>query len=133
MRNPRVLLLAGAIALFSSVVIWRWMSGRGLVTINATNVPIFKVIKSIESQGGVKIVTNADPATPVTLYLKRVPVYEAMDTLAIRADGDVRLAYIAAPDKKQIADVLTAFASGANPGGWAVLSAGFGGGGGAGL
>jgi len=133
MRNPRVMMLVGAISLFSTVIIWQWTSGWGLVTITANNVPISKVIKSIERQGGVKIVTNADPAMPVTLYLKRVPVYEAMDSLAIRADGDVRLAYIAAPEKKQIADVLAAFASGANPGGWAVLSAGFGGGGGGGF
>ncbi|MEI6339335.1 MAG: hypothetical protein WCQ57_12255 [Verrucomicrobiota bacterium] len=127
MRNPRILMLAGAITLLSTVVIWRWMSGWGLVTITVTNAPISKVIKSIERQGGVRIVTNADPSMPVTLYLKRVPVYEAMDSLAIRADGDIRLAYIAAPEKKQITDVLAAFTTGTNPGGWAVVSAGFGG------
>ncbi len=130
MRNPRILLLSGVLLLCATLVIWRWMSGWGLVTLNVEKAPLSKVIKSIERQGGVKIVTNADPATPVSLYLQRVPAYEAMDTLAIRLDGDVRLAYIAAPDKNQIAAVLAAFTGGTNPGGWTVLSAGFGGRGG---
>lgn len=129
MRNPKALLFAGVLAICATVVIWRWISGWGLVTIRAEKTPLSKVIKSIERQGGVRIVTNADPATPVTLYLDRAPVFEAIDTLAIRVDGDARLAFIAAPDRKQIADVLAAFTTGANPGGWTVLSAGFGGGG----
>ncbi|MFZ4682895.1 MAG: hypothetical protein ACOYMS_10350 [Terrimicrobiaceae bacterium] len=133
MRNPKVVLLAGVLALLATVLVWRWISGWGLVTIHADKVPLSKVVKSIERQGGVRIVTNADPSMPVTLYLDRAPVYEAIDTLAIRVDGDARLAFIAAPDKKQIADVLAAFTTGANPGGWTVLSAGFGGGGSGGM
>ena len=133
MRNPKLLLFAGVLAICATVVIWRWISGWGLVTIHAEKAPLSKVVKSIERQGGVRIVTNADPATPVTLSLDRAPVFEAIDTLAIRVDGDARLAFIAAPDKKQIADVLAAFTTGANPGGWNVLSAGFGGGGGGGM
>jgi hypothetical protein len=128
MDSSRIFVLGGIAACLCALVVWRWVSGWGLVTLDYTDVPLSKVIKSIESQGRVKIATNADLSTPVTILLKRAPVYEAIDTLAIRLDGDARLAYVAAPDKKQIAEVLSAFTSGTDPGTWAVFSVGFGGG-----
>lgn len=132
MLNNRVLLLAGVAALLAVVMIWKWVAGWGYVTVNVHDAPLAKVIESIESQGGVKIRTNADPATPVTMLVERVPAYEAIDTLAIAIDGDARLAYVAAPSDRQIKDVLAAFSGGNNPGGWAVFSGGFGGRGGGG-
>lgn len=127
MQNSRVLVLGGIAAILCSLVVWRWVSGWGLVTLDYTRAPLSKVIKSIERQGRVKITTNADLSTPVTITLNRAPVFEAIDTLAVRLDGDARLAYISAPAKKQITEVLAAFSSGSNPGGWAVFSSGFGG------
>lgn len=124
MRNPKTLLLAGILVLLAGVLVVRWVSGWGLVTLDCKDVPLAKVIKSIESQGRVKITTNADPATPVTIRMHRAPVFEAIDTLAVRIDGDARLAYVAAPDGRQITDVLAAFMAGSNPGGWAVFSYG---------
>lgn len=128
MYNRRILVLGGVALLLCVTLVWRWMSGWGLVTVDFTDVPLSKVIRSIEHQGRVKIATNADLSTPVTILLSRAPVFEAIDTLAARLDGDARLAFLAAPEKKQITEVLTAFTTGANPGGWSVFSAGFGGG-----
>lgn len=128
MDNRRILVLAGVALLLCATLVWRWMSGWGLVTVDFTDAPLAKVIRSIERQGGVKIATNADLTTPVTILLNRAPVFEAIDTLAARIDGDARLAFIAAPTKKQITEVLAAFTGGTNPGGWSVFSAGFGGG-----
>ncbi len=132
MFNSRVLLLAGVAALLAVVMIWKWVAGWGLVTVNVHDAPLAGVIKSIERQGGVKISTNADPATPVTMLVEKARAHEAIDTLAIAIDGDARLAYVAAPGDRQIKDVLDAFARGANPGGWTVFSGGFGGRGGGG-
>ena len=81
------------------------------------------MIESIERQGRVEIGTNADPATLVTIRLNRAPLFEAIDTLAVRIDADARLAYIAAPTGSRSKAVLTAFSSGANPGDWMVFSA----------
>jgi hypothetical protein len=122
MLNNRAFLLAGVATLLAVVMVWKWVAGWGYVTLKVHDAPLAKVIKSIERQGGVKIRTNADPATPVTMLVEEVPAYEAIDTLAIAIDGGARLAYVAAPSDRQIRDVLAAFAGGNNPGGWTVFS-----------
>ncbi len=126
MLNNRVLALAGVAALLAVVMVWRWVAGWGYVTVKVHEAPLAQVIKSIERQGGVKISTNADPATPVTMLIEKGSAYEAVDILSIAIDGDARLAYVAAPSDREIKDVLAAFAGGNNPGGWAVF-AGWGG------
>ena len=130
MQNSKTVWLGGLLVVLMGIVIWRWMSTSGFVTLNFQDASLSKVIKSIERQSGVRIATNANPTTPVTIRLKKAPVFEAIETLAVRLDGDVRLAYLAAPAARQINDVLAAFKSGVNPGGWTVLSYGGGGGGG---
>jgi len=127
MNSSRFKILAGVGGLFAIVLLGYWISGWGTITLHADKVPLSKVIKSIERQGNVKIVTNADPTTPVSLEVRRAPVFDVIDTLAIRLDGNAQLAYVAAPDRNQITNVLAAFRSSANPGGWSIFSAGFGG------
>lgn len=109
------------------VLAWRWWTERGLVTLAFTSTPLSNVIKSIERQGRVEIATNADPAALVTIRLNRAPLYEAIDTLAVRINANAKLAYIAAPTSDQIRAALQAFSSGANPGDWMVFSAQLGG------
>lgn len=125
MRNLRAAGLLVLTVLLTSVLGWRWVSQRGLVTLNYANAPLSQVIRSIERQGLVEIRTNAEPTTPVTIRLVRAPVAEAIETLAVRTDGDARLAYIAARTGDQITEALAAFGAGTNPGGWAVFSSGF--------
>ena len=126
MRKQTALLLVVA-ASAMCVLVWRWWSERDLITLRFSNAPLSTVIKSIERQGRVEIAANADPATLVTIRLTRAPVFEAIDTLALRIDASARLAYIAAPDREQIRDALRAFSSGANPGDWMIFSAPWGG------
>ncbi len=124
MRNPKVMALGAVLVLLLGIVTWRWISNWGLVTCNFREAPLSKVIKSIEWQGGVTIVTNADLSKPMTLMLDHVPVMEAVDTLSLRLDGDARLAFVGAPTSKQIKEVLAAFSTNNNPGGWTVFSGG---------
>lgn len=131
MRNAKVYFLGGLVALFAGILVWRWVSGWGLVTLEFRNAPLAKVIKSIERQGGVKISTNADTNQLITIFLTKVSPFQAIDNVATLVDAEARLAYVAAPAKAQITEVLAAFNGGTNPGGWYVSSGGFGGGGGA--
>lgn len=128
MDISRVKILAGVGGLLALVFLGYWISGWGTITLHVKQVPLSKVLKSIERQGNVQIVTNADPSTPVTLDVRRAPVFDVIDTLAVRLEGRAQLAYVAAADRAQIANVITAFREGTNPGGWAVFSASFGGG-----
>ena len=109
------------------VLAWRWWTERGLVTLAFTNTPLATVIKSIERQGRVEFATNADPAALVTIRLNRAPLFEAIETLAVRINANAKLAYVAAPTSEQIRAALRAFSSGANPGDWMVFSAQWGG------
>jgi hypothetical protein len=129
MLNTRTFLLAGLTAVVAAFLVWNWISEWGYVTLDVHDAPLGKVVKSIERQGGVKIATNADPSTPVTMLVERVPAHEAVEVLATAIDANTRLTYVAAKDAGQIKGVLNAFSAGNNPGGWVVFSA-FGGRGG---
>lgn len=123
-------ILIGAAVLMAMVMAFFWFRGDGRITLNFDDAPVGKVIQSIEHQAGIRIVSNVDPAKPISIHLKRAPLFEALDTVAVRADGDARLAYVGAPDDARIKDVLSAFAAGTNPGGWVAFAPGWGGGGG---
>ncbi len=62
---------------------WNW----GLITVKVTDVPLSKVIKSIEWQGWVKIYTNLPLDTKVTMQVDHVPLAEAMETLSANVDA----------------------------------------------
>lgn len=66
-----------------SYLYWNW----GLITVNVTDAPLSKVIKSIEWQGWVKIYTNLPSDTKVTMYVDHVPLAEAMEALAANVGG----------------------------------------------
>jgi hypothetical protein len=120
--------LLGVVGLLAVLVIWRWVAGWGLVTVNFVEAPLGKVIAAIERQGRVKVATNAPLDTRVTLQLRNAPVFDALDTLAVRMDGDLRLMYVVAPDRAQTLAGLGALTSSGRPEGWKMFSAGFGGG-----
>lgn len=126
--NKRTVFL-GIVALsLASVIIWRWVAGWGLITVNFVEAPLSKVIASLERQSRLKIATNADPETKVTLQAKSAPVFEVLDTLAVRLDGNMRLAYVLAPDKSQAFAGIAAISVSDRASGWKTFSSGFGGG-----
>ena len=88
MRKLRTALLLVIAASAMGVLAWRWWTERGLVTLAFTNTPLSAVLKSIERQGRVEIVTNADTAALVTIRLNRAPLFEAIETLALRIDAE---------------------------------------------
>ena len=94
--------------LLLGIIVARWVAGWGLVTIHVTDAPLGTVITSIAKQGHVRIETSLDLTKPVSLDVDRVPVSEAIDDLAVRADASWRLVYLAAPTK---ADLETALIS----------------------
>lgn len=128
MSQRHKILFAALLVVLGGVVIYHWFSDRGLVTLEFDNVPAGKVIKSLERQGGIRVVTNGDLTAPISIHVKRVPVYEAADTVAVRMGGNLTVAYVGAPDSKQVDNVLKAFAANTNPGDWTAFAGGFGGG-----
>jgi hypothetical protein len=87
MPSNRTSIVGGVIVLLliANIVNYFW-SSWGLVTIHAKDEPIGKVIKSIEWQGWVTIYSNVDPNEKITMSCDRVPLPDAMETLAANVD-----------------------------------------------
>lgn len=99
-------------------------AGWGLVTLDARDTPLSKVLDTISRQGGLDIVSNLDPTTPVTIKFKRLPPVEALDLIAARVEASWRLAYLGAPAPAAITTALDAFRSGAPTPGWTSYNGG---------
>ena len=92
----------------------------GLITLSFTDAPVAKVISSIERQGHVRVGTNVPPETPVTIHMKKVPLMDALETLSVRLEGDLRAVYAGAPTKTQAASALEELKTGKRSDQWAV-------------
>lgn len=104
--------LAGLVIVIALVTIIWMLWPDGLITLNFTNAPLSKVVASIEHQGRVRIVTNMPPETPVTIIVTKVPLMEALETLSVRTESDLRAVFIGAADKSQVTAAIQDFKSG---------------------
>ena len=119
------LFLPGLLAVLVLIwVAWQVYAGWGLVTLDLRDAPLAKAIAAISRQGGIEIVSNLDPSTPVTIKVKRVPPVEALDIVAVRTEASWQLAYLGAPEAGAIDDVLAIFRAGGKTTGWASFNAG---------
>ena len=99
--------------------VWRnW----GLITIHSENKTLAEVIRSIEKQGGVTVKTDLDMNVPVRMYVDKVKLTEALETLSTLTESRWRLAYLVAPDKGAIAGALGQFTAGQRVEGWKAIS-----------
>jgi hypothetical protein len=95
-----------------------WWLNRGLITLEADPMPLSEVIRTFERQGGITLKTSIDSSTPVTLSLYRVPVMEALDTLSVRLDARLQVAYVFGPSRSEIQSFLGQWTSGKPPEDW---------------
>lgn len=96
----------------------------GLVTIHARQQPLAKVVSSIQRQGRATIRTDLPGDTLVTMDCDKVPVADALETLAANTQSRWRLVYIAAGTRTALKSFTL---SGSQvPDGWKMLSIPFG-------
>jgi hypothetical protein len=126
--RSRLFLLIIVAIVMGGYALWRWLDGRGTVTVNFVDAPLGRVAASVGRQTGLDIVTNADLEQKITLQLRRAPVFDALETLATRIDGSLRLAYLMAPDKAALASGIALLTVSEDASGWRVTSPGWGGG-----
>jgi hypothetical protein len=98
----RLLLLAGISLLLAGILIARWLSGWGLVTIHVKDAPLEKVLSSIARQGHARVETSMDGAKKVSLDCDAVSPAEALDIVAARTESSCRVVYLAAPTKEAL-------------------------------
>jgi len=118
MDRRRLLLPATLAGLLLFWAAWQIYAGWGLVSLDEREAPVGRVLSSISRQGGIEIASNLDPATPVTIKVRRVPPVEALDIVAVRTDATWRLAYLGAPDQASIKTALADFRAGGGSAAW---------------
>ena len=98
----RLYLFGGLLFLLLAILISRWISDWGLVTIHVKDAPLGKVLASIARQGHTRVKTSLDSTLPVSLDVDKVTPAVALDILSGRVDADVRVVYLAAPNKSAL-------------------------------
>lgn len=87
-------------------VVYYFISGWGLITIHAQDQPLKDIVRSIERQGHATLVTNIDPERKVNMWVTRVPLLEALETLAAVTDSRWSLLYVLAPNGDKLQEGL---------------------------
>jgi len=111
-RNRYTLAAAVLAFLLVANIFYYCFSGWGLITVKVQNVPLSQVIKSIEWQGWVKIYTNIDPTTKVSMYVEKVPLTEALETLSVNAGGQWKLGFFVGSSSTQVKETIRSFQAG---------------------
>lgn len=96
----------------------RWWKNRGLITIHCEDWPASKVVREIEKQGGVTIKTNLTDETKIRMHLDKVPLTEAMETLAVVSEGRWRLMYVFGSGLGEIQNGINGMLAEERPEGW---------------
>lgn len=99
--------------------VWK---GWGLVTVHANAQPLYKIILQIQRQGHATIKTNLPGETPVTMNVEKVPLGEALETLAAVTDARCRLTYFLAADRTALQTGIDGFSSAERPEGWKTIA-----------
>jgi len=119
-RTQLLALVTGFLLVF--VVVYHIWANWGLITIHAKQQPLGKVIASMERQGHAKIETDIAADTPVTMDVVKVPVADALESLATVTESRWRLLYFVAGDKTTLKAGELSWFGGQRPDGWKMLS-----------
>ena len=106
MTRPKLLLsLVGILGL---VWIGLWIAqGWGTVTLVFEKKPLSTVLRSFTSQSKLKVITDIDLNTPITIQVRRVPVAEALEALQAAAESRGRLAFLIAPNQAGLQNLIS--------------------------
>jgi len=104
--RPKLLLsLVGILAL---IWIGLWIAqGWGTITLVFDKKPLSSVLRSFTSQSKLKIITDIDLNTPITIKVRRVPVVEALEAIQAAAESRGRLAFLIAPDRSGLQNLIS--------------------------
>lgn len=116
MNRSTLLAAAAVLSLLGAVAYWL-LSPSG-ITLSFNKVPLAKVLPVIEKKTKIKIVTDLDPSTPVTLMVHEATPGIVWDALAGALDARASVRVVLAPDRAALATYRQALASGQRPEGW---------------
>lgn len=110
--HKRLFFFGGLALLLAALLIARWISHWGLVTIHVQNEPLGKVLASISRQGHVRVVTSLDTNKTIGLDVELVTPAYALNVVSDRMDANWRVAYLAAPSKAILENAIVSLQNG---------------------
>ncbi len=116
------MLLGAIVLLVIGNVAWYVMADWGRITLHVHAVPLRKVVASFESQGHIRLRTDLDPETPVTLDLDHAPIGLALETLSTVTESRWRLCYLVGPSRRDFLAMLDHWQAGHRDDGWRWIS-----------
>ena len=104
--RPKLLLSLVGILALTWVGLWI-AQGWGTITLVFDKKPLSIVLRSFTSQSKLKVITDIDLNTPITIQVRRVPVTEALEAIQAAAESRGSLAVILAPDTASMKNLLS--------------------------
>ncbi len=101
---PGIALLLGV----ATIALSFW-GKAGTISISVKDKPLGEVIQILSKQSGIPIYTTLPKDTKVTLYYKRAPLAEVLETLAVRTEGSWTAGYTLAQNKAESLLLLNAW------------------------
>jgi len=85
-----------------------WIAqGWGTITLVFDKKPLSIVLRSFTSQSKLKVITDIDLNTPITIQVRRVPVAEALEAIQAAAESRGRLAFLIASDRGGLQNLIS--------------------------
>jgi hypothetical protein len=105
-NRPKLLL--SLVVILALIWIGLWIAqGWGTITLVFDKKPLSSVLRSFTSQSKLKIITDIDLNTPITIQVRRVPVVEALEALQAATESRGSLAVLLAPDTASMTNLLS--------------------------
>jgi len=114
----RSIFLVGTALLLAILLVVRWISDWGLVTIHAKDIPLGKVIDSIVRQGHIRVVSSLDPERKVSIDVDKVTPVQSLEVISQLTDASWRVTYVAAQTKSDLNITLDALRGSDHIDGW---------------
>lgn len=95
-----------------------WILGSRGTTLNFNKVPLAQVLPVVEKKTKIKILTDLDPQTPVTMMVYQADPAIVWEALAGAVNANVSLRVVLAPDKSALGTFKQTLASGQRPEDW---------------
>ncbi|MFQ3671309.1 MAG: hypothetical protein SNJ84_07605, partial [Verrucomicrobiia bacterium] len=96
---------------------WIFLHSPG-VSLNFTQAPLRQVLRAFEKQAPVRVQTNIDPETLITIYVQNAPWPDALETIAVAAEGRWSPGYVLAPSREEARSAIADWRAGTLPEGW---------------
>ncbi len=105
MKKSYIFLLSLIGLIFAGFWVHDWWTGLGLITLDAKNAPIAKVLREMQRQSGFPVLARTNLTEKVTVQFRRVTIEKALDVVSDQTEGRWQKVLLVARDKPALRKV----------------------------